>query len=124
MIFKDETNEIVACAIKIHKKFGPGLLESAYRECLYYELKRKFDLVEKEKGLPLIYEEVKLEYGYRMDIVVNNTIVIELKAVERLRDIHLAQVLTYLKVGDFPLGLLINFNEKLLYQGIKRVINT
>ena len=124
MIFENETKEIVSCAIKIHKKFGPGLLESAYRECLYYELTGKFDIVEKEKILPLIYEGIKIDYGYRMDIVVNNTIVIELKAVERMRDVHLAQILTYLKIGDFPLGLLINFNVKLLYQGIRRVVNT
>jgi len=115
--------EIIGFAIKVHRQLGPGLLESAYKECLFYELRKSELFVEKEKALPLIYEEVSLDCGYRIDIIVENRLIIEVKAVEALSDIHLAQTLTYLKLANCKLGLLINFNVLLLKDGIKRVIN-
>jgi GxxExxY protein len=121
---KDElTGEIIRCAMKVHTALGPGLLESAYQECLYYELRKGGMLVEKEKPLPLIYEEVKLDCGYRIDLLVEGKIVIEVKSVDSLADIHLAQVLTYLKLTRNRFGLLINFNVVRLKDGIKRVVN-
>lgn len=121
---EDEISKIVfECALKVHKNLGPGLLESAYEECLFYEL-NKFDFkVEKQKPLPLIYEEVKMEVGYRIDIIIEDKFIIEIKSVEALNDVHLAQVLTYLKLSNCKLGMLINFNVKLLKDGVKRVIN-
>jgi len=117
------SNKVIEIAIEIHKALGPGLLESAYKECMYYKIKKSGLYVEKEKPLPLIYEEVKLDCGYRIDLLVENKLVIEIKSVEAINDIHLAQTLTYLKLGNFKLGLLINFNVILLKNGIKRVIN-
>jgi GxxExxY protein len=114
---------IIGAAIDVHKALGPGLLESAYKECLYYKLLQTGLYVEKEKAMPLIFEDVKLEVGYRIDILVGNKIVIETKSVEALNDIHLAQTLTYMKLGNYKLGLLINFNVLKLKDGIKRVIN-
>lgn len=111
------------CALKVHRNLGPGLLESAYEECLFYELKKQGLYVEKQKPLPLIYEEVKLEVGYRVDIMDENKLIVEVKSVEALNDVHLAQALTYLKLSDCKLGLLINFNVTLIKNGIKRVIN-
>jgi GxxExxY protein len=116
-------NRVIGCAIKVHKALGPGLLESAYKECLYYELIKAGLLVEKEKPMPLIYEEVKLEIGYRIDLLVEKKLVIEIKSKEAMNDVDLAQTLTYLKIGDFRLGLLINFNVTLLKNGLKRVAN-
>ncbi|MBN1599486.1 MAG: GxxExxY protein [Bacteroidales bacterium] len=104
------TKKIIGCAIKVHKALGPGFLESAYKECLYYELIKNELSVEKEKPLPLIYEEVKLECGYRADLFVENQIIIEIKSTEALHDIHLAQTLTYLKLANRRIGLLMNFN--------------
>lgn len=101
---------------------GPGLLESSYKECLFYEIMKAGLYVEKEKPMPLIYEDVKLDIGYRLDLIVENKLVIEIKSVEALNDVHLAQILTYLKLSGCKLGLLINFNVKLLKDGIKRVI--
>lgn len=117
------TEQIIGCSIRVHKALGPGLLESAYQECLYYELRKEGLFVEKEKPLPLVYEDVKLECGYRIDLLVERQIVIEVKSVDALADIHLAQVLTYLKLSKNRLGLLINFNVTLLKDGIKRVVN-
>ncbi len=114
---------IFDCALKIHKNLGPGLLESAYEECLFYELKKCGLKVEKQKALPLIYEEVKLEIGYRIDIIVENKVIIEVKSVDALNDVHLAQILTYLKLSDCKLGMLINFNVTFLKNGIRRVVN-
>jgi len=114
---------IFDCALKIHKNLGPGLLESAYEECLFYELKKCGLNVEKQKALPLVYEEVKLEIGYRIDIIVENKVIIEVKSVEALNDVHLAQVLTYLKLSDCKLGMLINFNVAFIKNGIRRVAN-
>ena len=121
---EDQISKIVfECALKVHKVLGPGLLESAYEECLFYELKKTNLKVEKQKPLPLIYEEVKLDVGYRIDIIIEDKFIIEIKAVEALNEVHLAQLLTYLKLSDCKLGLLINFNVKLLKNGVRRVIN-
>lgn len=116
-------NRVIGIAIRIHRNIGPGLLESAYKECMYYEILQSGLYAEKEKAMPLIYENIKLDCGYRMDLLVENKLVIEIKSVDALNDIHLAQTLTYLKIGHFKLGLLINFNVVLLKTGIKRVIN-
>ena len=117
------SNIILKNAIEVHKTLGPGLLESAYKECLYYKLLKDGLFVEKEKPIPLIYEEVKLECGYRLDLLVNNKVIIEIKSVEALNNVHLAQTLTYLKLGNYKLGLLINFNVYSIKEGIKRVVN-
>ncbi len=117
------TERILNFAFKVHTNLGPGLLESSYKECLFYELKKAGLFVEKEKPLPLIYEEVKLECGYRIDLLVENKIVVEVKSVDQLNDIHTAQVLTYLKLSGCKIGLLMNFNVLKLKSGIKRLIN-
>jgi len=114
---------IFEAALKVHRVLGPGLLESAYEECLFYELIKSELQVVKQKPLPLIYEEVKLDVGYRVDLMVENKVIIEIKSVDALKDIHLAQVLTYLKLSDCKLGLLINFNVNLIKNGFKRVVN-
>tara|TARA_R110001583_G_scaffold171625_2_gene325313 strand:- start:112 stop:489 length:378 start_codon:yes stop_codon:yes gene_type:complete len=118
------TKRIIGAAIEVHRTLGPGLLESAYQECLLFELKRLDLKVTKEIALPIIYKDIKLDYGYRIDLLVENKIVIELKTVETFTDVHFAQILTYMKLGNYPLGLLINFHTKLLKSGIKRFINT
>ena len=110
--------------MKVHTELGPGLLENAYEECLFYELEQAGLSVEKQKALPLVYHDVKLEAGYRIDLWVERKVVVEIKAVEALNDVHLAQILTYLKLTNCTLGLLINFNVKSLRAGIKRVINS
>lgn len=114
---------IFDCALKAHRALGPGLLESAYEECLFHELKKSRSTVEKQKPLPLVYEEVKLEIGYRIDLLVEKRVVVEVKAVEALNDVHLAQVLTYLKLSNCKLGMLINFKVALIKNGIRRVAN-
>lgn len=116
-------NKIITLGIEVHKALGPGLLENTYKECMYYKITKSGLFVEKEKAIPLIFEEVKLDCGYRIDLLVEKKVVIEVKSVEALNDIHLAQILTYLKLGNYKLGLLINFNVLLLKDGIKRVIN-
>lgn len=116
--------KILDCSFKVHTALGPGLLESAYEECLCYELGKSGLNYEKQKPLPLVYEEVKLEAGYRVDILVENKIIVEIKSVDALADIHLAQILTYLKLSGCRLGLLVNFNVKHLKEGIRRVILT
>ena len=121
---ENELSKIVLdLGMKIHKVLGPGLLESAYEECLYYEIKKYGLFIEKQKALPLIYEEVKLEIGYRLDLLVEKKLIIEIKSVESLNDLHLAQTLTYLKLSNCKLGLLINFNVALFKNGIRRVVN-
>ncbi len=116
------THEILDSAYKVHSALGPGLLESAYRACLVYELRKKGFSVEEEKALPLIYEEVKLDCGYRIDILVEGNVVIELKTVEAFTDVHTAQVLTYLRLSGNHVGLLLNFYTKSLKDGIKRLV--
>lgn len=124
MIKENELSKIIiGCAIKVHKHLGPGLLESAYQECLYYELLQAGLTVIKEKPMPIVYKEVKLNHGYRIDLLVENKVVVELKTVERFTDVHTAQVLTYLRLGDFRLGILLNFDVTVLKNGIKRIIN-
>ncbi len=123
MLENQIAKKIIGCAIEVHKALGPGLLESACQECLFYKLKERGLMVEKEKPMPLVFEDVKLECGYRIDLLVENKIVIELKSVESITDVHLAQILTYMKLGNYKLGFLINFKVALLRQGIKRVIN-
>ena len=122
MKINDLTSKILECAFKVHSALGPGLLESAYEECLFYELQQSGLKVEKQKALSLVYKEVKLDAGYRVDLLVENSVVIELKSVEALNDLHIAQTLTYLKLSNCKIGLLINFNVKSLKQGIKRLI--
>lgn len=114
---------VINRAMKVHTALGPGLLESAYKECLFYELQSVGLNVEKEKPLPLIYEQVKLECGYRVDLWVENRLIVEVKAVEALNNVYLAQTLTYLKLSGVKLGLLINFNVVMLKDGIRRVVN-
>ncbi len=114
---------IIGAAIEVHKHLGPGLLESTYQECLMYELKTVGLKVEKEKSLPIIYKDIKINRGYRIDLLVEDKVVIELKTVEELINVHEAQILTYLKLGNYKLGLLINFNEVLLKNGLHRYVN-
>ena len=117
------SNIVIGEAIKVHSQLGPGLLESVYHECLFYKLLKTGLIIERQKPIPLIFEEVKLECGFRCDILVENKLIIEIKAVEALNDIHLAQVLTYLKLTNVKLGLLMNFNVLKMKDGIKRVVN-
>lgn len=114
---------IIGCAIDIHRTVSPGLLESAYRECLSYDINEMGLFVIKEKPMPLVYKQVRLDQGYRLDLLVENKVVVELKCVETIHDVHVVQLLTYLKLGDYRLGLIINFQTKLLKQGIKRIMN-
>jgi GxxExxY protein len=114
---------VIGLAIKVHSALGPGLLESAYKECLYYKILKAGLFVEKEKIMPLIFEEVKLDCGYRIDILVERKLVLELKSIEAFNEIHLAQTLTYMKLGNYKLGLLMNFNVIRLKDGLKRVVN-
>ena len=123
-MYENEVSEkIIGAAINVHKNLGPGLLESAYEECFYYELNKSSLKVEKQKPMPLIYEEVKIDCGYRIDLMVESKVVIEIKSVEALNDVHLTQVPTYLKLSNCKLGLLINFNVSKLVNGIRRVVN-
>lgn len=123
MIENEISEKIIGCSIEVHKSLGPGLLESAYLECLYYELQKAGLKVEKQKPLPLIYKEVKLDAGYRLDLIVENKVVVEIKSIDCLNDIHVAQVLTYLKLSGCKLGLFVNFNVLRLTDGLKRLVN-
>lgn len=120
-------NEIAKIAVnyafKVHKTLGPGLMESVYQKCLVYELTKSGLKIETEKTLGVIYDDIIIESGYRLDIWIENKVIIELKAVEFLNDVHLAQILTYLKLTENKLGLLINFNVARIKDGIKRVVN-
>ena len=123
MIENQLSSIIIGAAIEVHTALGPGLLESAYRDCLMFELQEQGLMVKKEVPMPIIYKSLHIDHGYRMDLLVENKIVLELKSVEALHDVHTAQILTYLKLGNYKLGLLINFNTKLLKNGIKRYVN-
>jgi GxxExxY protein len=114
---------ILQCAFTVHSELGPGLLESAYEECLAYELQQHGLIVEKQKALPLVYKSVKLDAGYRLDLLVSNKVVVEIKSIEAFSEVHMAQVITYLKLSGCKLGLLLNFNVKSLKEGIKRIVN-
>lgn len=117
------SNKVIGVAIDVHRALGPSLLEHVYKECLYYKLLSSGLRVEKEKLLPLVFENVHLDCGYRIDLLIENKLVIEIKSVEALNDIHIAQTLTYIRLGKFKLGLLINFNTTVLKAGIKRIVN-
>ncbi|MGA8762388.1 MAG: GxxExxY protein [Candidatus Sulfotelmatobacter sp.] len=119
----DITPEIIGAAIKIHRKLGPGLLESAYQECLAYELVKLGFQVQRQKPVPLVYEMVKLDCGFRADVVVEGKVVVELKCKEALHPVDEAQLLSHLRLLDIPIGLLINFHVILLKNGIKRMVN-
>lgn len=123
MEINDLTQIILDCSYRVHSALGPGLLESAYEECLFYELNLNGLKVEKQKSLPLVYKDIKLDVGYRLDLLVENQVIVEIKAVEYLNEVHTAQVLTYLKLSECKIGLLLNFNVKSLKNGIKRLIN-
>ena len=116
------THKVIGLAMSIHSQLGPGLLESVYKECLYYKIKQAGLFVEKEKPIPLKFEGIKFECGYRLDLLVENLIVVEVKSVEGLHPLFDAQVLTYMRLGNYKLGLLINFNVLHLKDGIKRLI--
>ena len=121
---ENEISQMVFDAgLKVHRNLGPGLLESAYEECLYYELLKTGLYIEKQKAMPLIYEDVKMDVGYRLDFLIESKVVVEIKSVETLNDVHLAQVLTYLKLSKCKLGLLINFNVNLFKIGYRRILN-
>ncbi len=114
------TEKIIGCAIEVHKILGPGLLESAYEEFLAFEFERTSLSIQRQKAVPVVYKEIKLECGYRIDILVENSVIIELKTVEEFNPVHEAQILTYMKFANKSLGLLINFNVSLLKNGIRR----
>lgn len=123
MELNEISGQIIGAAIEVHDKLGPGLLESAYQKCMAHELIQRGLIVQSEVPRPIIYKEIHLNHGYRLDILVERTIVVEIKTVEAFSDVHFAQLLTYLKLGNYKLGLLINFNVSLLKYGIKRIIN-
>lgn len=114
---------ILDAAFKIHNKLGPGLFESVYKQCLAFELSKTSNNVVLEKAIPLVYEEIKMDVGFRADIIVENKVIVEIKSIEVLHKIHFKQLLTYIRLANCKLGLLINFNELLLKNGIKRVVN-
>jgi GxxExxY protein len=117
------TETIIGAAIQVHRELGPGLLESAYEACLAYELGKRGLFVEQQKPVPLVYEQVKLECGYRMDLLVERSVVVEVKSVESLAPIHEAQTMSYLRLSGCKLALLINFNVTVLKDGIRRFLN-
>ena len=117
------SHKVIGLAMEVHTILGPGLLESAYKECLWYKINQEGLWVEKEKPMPPVFENVRLECGYRIDLLVENKLVIEIKSVEALNDVHFAQTLTYMKLGNYRLGLLMNFNVFKLKDGIKRIVN-
>lgn len=117
------TEKIIGCAIDVHKALGPGLLESAYEECLCYELSKSNVQFKRQVPIPVVYKEVRLDCGYRIDLVVEDSVIVELKTVEKLLPIHEAQLLTYLKLYKSSLGLLINFNVPVIKDGVKRIVN-
>ncbi len=114
---------VLDCAFKVHKQLGPGLLESVYEVALVYELEKAGLSIEKQKGIPVVYDIIRLELGFRADIIVEGKVIIEIKSIEALQDVHFKQLLTYLKLANLKLGLLLNFNESLLKNGLKRIVN-
>lgn len=123
MELNELTEKIIGCAIKVHRELGPGLLESAYEVCLVHELRKAGLSVEKQVPVPIIYDGIALDACYQLDVVVEDAVILELKSVERIMPIHEAQLLTYLKLTNRKLGLIINFNTQLLKNGIKRMAN-
>ncbi|MFC1534170.1 GxxExxY protein [Thermodesulfobacteriota bacterium] len=124
MSINELTSKVIGAAIEVHKALGPGLLESAYEECLCHELDLRKILYKRQKEIPIEYKGIKLDIGYRLDLLVDNELIVELKACELIEKIHEAQLLTYLKLTNIEFGLLINFNTPLLKDGLKRLINT
>jgi GxxExxY protein len=122
MEFDSISKQIIGCAIEVHRLLGPGLLESAYEECLMYELLIKELKVERQKPIPIIYKEIKLDCGYRLDLLVENSVVVELKSIDALLPVHEAQILTYMKFSRVRTGLLINFNVTVLKNGLRRYV--
>jgi len=122
LLHEELTSSILKCAYKVHSALGPGLLESAYEECLHYELTKADIAVIKQKPMPLVYEEKKLDLGYRIDLYIESKVIIEIKSVDSLNPVHFAQLMTYLKLSGCRLGFLINFNVQSLKDGIRRVI--
>jgi GxxExxY protein len=118
------TEKIIGAAIEVHRELGPGLLESAYETCLSFELAERGLTIERQKPLPIVYKGTRLDAGYRLDLLVEDQVIVEIKAVDELAPIHQAQVLSYLKLSGCSVGLMINFNVQVLKNGIKRVINT
>lgn len=117
------TGTIIGAAIEVHRALGPGLLESAYEACLAYEIVQRGLYVESQKPLPLVYKEVYLDCGYRLDLLVENTVIVEIKSVDSLAPIHTAQLLSYLKLSNLRVGLLFNFNVEILKDGMRRIVN-
>ena len=122
MDFDELSNRVIGCAIEVHRVLGPGLLESTYEQCLAHELNQQHINCLRQCGLPIIYKGMEIDCGYRMDLLVDKSLVVELKSVETLTPIHEAQILTYMKLAKIKTGLLINFNVKLLKQGLKRFV--
>lgn len=120
MEINEITHKIIGCAIEVHRNLGPGLLESAYEECLAFELTKNGLSIKRQQPTPVVYKEIKLDCGYRIDILVENRVVIELKVVDLIHPVHEAQILTYMKFANKSIGLLINFNVTVLKNGIKR----
>ena len=123
MNINDLTGEVIGAAIEVHKHLGPGLLESAYEECLCHELSLRKITYERQIPLPINYKQLKLDCAYRLDLVVEDKVILELKSCERIEDIHKAQLLTYLKLSGLQLGLILNFNVPIMKEGIVRVVN-
>ena len=123
MDVNDLTGKVIGAAIEVHRALGPGLLESAYEQCLYRELELRDTSLKRQVELPVEYKGIKLDCGYRIDLIVENVLIVELKAVDQLKPIHEAQVLTYLKLSGLRTGLLINFNVPILKDGIRRIAN-
>ena len=122
MEFDELSRSVIGCAIEVHRNLGPGLLESTYRQCLACELSRAEILFQMEVPLPVRYKDILLDCGYRIDLLVRGKLIVEIKSVEALLPIHQAQILTYMRLGNFPIGLLINFNVTKLQTGIKRFV--
>ncbi len=122
MNFENLSGQIIGAAIEVHRNLGPGLLESAYEECLAYELRQKKLSYERQKELPIVYKNLKLEYGYKLDLLVEDSIIVEIKSVEKIAPVHTAQILTYMRLANIKIGLLINFNVTVLKNGIKRFV--
>ncbi len=123
MLLNDITSLIIQKSVAIHKKMGPGLLESVYESLLAYELKKNGLKVDSQVGLPVVYEDVTMDVGFRLDLLVENRVIVEIKSIEKLAPVHHKQLLTYLRLAHLPVGLLINFNEVMLIKGIKRIVN-
>ena len=122
-VINNTTDKIISSAIAVHRELGPGLLESAYEACLVYELVQRGLSIEQQKTLPVMYRDIRVDCGYRIDLFIEKQVIVELKAVEKLESIHKAQLLSYLKLSGCKVGLLINFNVKILKDGIHRIVN-